>query len=81
MKQACAESNCNIWPNYNIILEAKSLCRPNGILLEELSAEVPLQNLLNHTASRLLHNVSLNYFISKNLALTYCVVIECCRLS
>ena len=58
-----------------------SLSQAEWDSFEELSAEVPLQNLLNHTASRLLHNVSLNYFISKNLALTYCVVIECYRLS
>ena len=58
MKQACAESNADLWPNYNVILGAKKDCRPPDIRLQELSADVPLQSLLNHTVSRILQNVS-----------------------
>ena len=58
MKQACAESNADLWPNYNLVLGAKKECRPSDIWLQELSAEVPLQSLLNHTVARILENVS-----------------------
>ena len=58
MKRACAESNANIWPNYNLVLKAKKACRPPDIKLEEKTAEVPLQSLLNHTVARILHKVS-----------------------
>ena len=58
MKKACTESNANIWPNYNHVLSAKKFCRPTGIVFQELAAEVPKQNLLNHTANRILHEVN-----------------------
>jgi hypothetical protein len=54
MKSACTESNANIWPNYNKLLEAKSDCRPNGITIQSLCAQVPLQELMDHTAKRIL---------------------------
>jgi hypothetical protein len=61
MKQACSDSGANIWPNYNKVLAAKSSCRPVGIILQDHSAEVPLQNLLNHTADRILNKVCISY--------------------
>ena len=61
MKQACTEGGVNLWPNYNKIVAAKSSCRPNGIIFQELAAEVSLQDLLNHTATRILENVSITY--------------------
>ena len=54
IKATCTESNANIWPNYNKLLEAKRKCRPEGIVIEELCAQVPLQNLLCHTAKQIL---------------------------
>lgn len=54
MKSTSDESGANIWPNYNKILEAKAQCRPDGIVVKELDASVPLQNLLDHTAKRIL---------------------------
>lgn len=49
--------NCgaNIWPAYNHVRDAKSLCRPpkEAIVITEKKAIVTLQSLLNHTASRL----------------------------
>jgi len=53
MKQACSEKGANIWPDYNQILKAKLQCRPDGITVEETEAKVPMQNLMNHTASRI----------------------------
>ena len=66
LKQTCAESNANIWPNYNLVLEAKKACRPPDIKLEEKTAEVPLQSLLNHTVARILHKVSI-FSLKKNI--------------
>ena len=54
MKAACTESNANIWPNYHKVLAAKAECRPEGIVVEELCAFVPLQNLLDHTTKKIL---------------------------
>jgi len=54
MKAASRESHADIWPNYNKVLEAKAECRPEGIVIQETSAYVPLQNLLDHTTKRIL---------------------------
>lgn len=43
-----------IYPPYESITEAKKKCYPEGILCTETKAEVPLQNLLDNTADRLL---------------------------
>lgn len=43
----------NIYPCYNKVREAKLECRPTGVNVTETRAEVSLQNLLNHTASRI----------------------------
>ena len=56
MKSACTTSNANIWPNYNKVLQAKKECRPEGINIQLLCAQVSLQNLLDHTAKRILLN-------------------------
>jgi hypothetical protein len=56
MKSACTSSNANIWPNYNKVLQAKKECRPDGINIQSLCAQVSLQNLLDHTAKRILLN-------------------------
>ena len=53
MKQACSEKGANIWPDYNQILKTKLQCRPEGITVEEIEAKAPMQNLMNHTASRI----------------------------
>ncbi len=54
MKTASALSSANIWPNYNKILKAKAQCQPDGIVINELNASVPIQNLLDHTTRRIL---------------------------
>jgi hypothetical protein len=54
MKVYSRESFADIWPNYNKLLEAKYECRPEGIAVQELSACVPLQNLLDHTTKRII---------------------------
>ncbi|EFN75999.1 hypothetical protein EAI_13213, partial [Harpegnathos saltator] len=51
------ERGADIYPNYHKILNAKTLCYPENIVITETSAQVQLQSLLDHTVSRLV-NVS-----------------------
>jgi len=69
MRKASAESNVNIWPSYAKVLESKKKCRPDGMIFEELSAYVPLQQLLDHTTKRILDQVesSMNYHTMPDL--------------
>lgn len=46
--------NCDIYPSYQKVLEAKLKCRPDKVDISEKTAQVPLQNLLNHTAKRII---------------------------
>ncbi|XP_039150315.1 uncharacterized protein LOC120285016 [Drosophila simulans] len=46
--------NSDIYPPYNEVIEAKLQCRPEGIEVMENTAQVLLQNLLDHTAQRLI---------------------------
>lgn len=46
--------NSNIYPSYDKVLIAKKQCYPNNVIITECSAEIPLQDLLNHTAQRIL---------------------------
>jgi len=52
------EINQNICPSYNNILNAKSKCYPNqdAIIIKENSAEISLQELLDHTIIRLIES-------------------------
>ncbi|XP_053959181.1 uncharacterized protein LOC128869320 [Anastrepha ludens] len=45
---------CDIFPCYDNVFKAKSECRPVGIQATETSAQVSLQNMLNHTAKRII---------------------------
>ncbi|XP_044572126.1 uncharacterized protein LOC123257374 [Drosophila ananassae] len=44
----------DIYPSYNQVIEAKMQCRPKGIEVTETTAQVSLQNLLNHSAERII---------------------------
>lgn len=54
MRSQAKELGHNLYPSYRRLLEAKKQCYPDGIKITDDSAEVSLQSLLNHTASRLL---------------------------
>jgi hypothetical protein len=56
MQQGAKARNANIYPNYNIILEEKNKCYPDkkAITITDISAEVNLQDLVNHTARRII---------------------------
>ncbi|CAH0560640.1 unnamed protein product [Brassicogethes aeneus] len=46
--------NAPIYPSYHKVLDAKKRCYPSGIGVTETSAEVKLQELLDHTSDRIL---------------------------
>lgn len=58
MRALALDLKHDIYPSYTAILEAKKDCYPekDGIIITETMAEVKLQQLLDHTASRLLIN-------------------------
>lgn len=45
--------NSDIYPTYQRLLDAKLKCRPSGVHISETVAQVPLQNLLDHTVDRI----------------------------
>ncbi|GBN26136.1 hypothetical protein AVEN_165620-1 [Araneus ventricosus] len=47
--------NCKLYPSYRKVKEAKKLCCPHSISVEETSAEITLQTLVDHTVSRICH--------------------------
>lgn len=49
----------DIYPSYDQIKIAKHKCYPDNIEVNEYSASVPLQELVNHTAKRLLESLNL----------------------
>lgn len=51
------ENNCNIYPSYKALLEAKEKCYParTDIEIKDCSAEVKLQGLLDHTVEQILY--------------------------
>lgn len=53
IQQISKEHNANIYPTYENLLTAKKECYPNNILITDISAEINLQSLLNHTIHRL----------------------------
>jgi hypothetical protein len=50
--------NCNIYPPYNDIIKAKKLCYPDDLYISESTCKVSIQNLLNHTASRIIQSLN-----------------------
>lgn len=45
--------NCDIYPHYNQIADAKLKCRPDGIEVSETMAKAPLKSVITHTAKRI----------------------------
>lgn len=71
----------DIFPSYMRLLAAKNSCRPNEVCVSETVAKVPLQQLLIHTAKRIIEmqrevvssimNRSKSNYISAELILSY----------
>lgn len=45
-----------LFPTYDKIIEAKKNCYPSDVTVTDMSAEVPLQSLLDHTTRRILES-------------------------
>lgn len=54
-ESAFRKSLKNLFRPYYKLLEEKSKCYPKNIHVTDTSAEIPLQDLVDHTASRILH--------------------------
>lgn len=54
MQKGASDHNVSLYPPYYLVLKSKSECYPMDLLILENSAEVKLQNLLDHTIKRLL---------------------------
>lgn len=52
-KRTTKKRGANIYPSYNVIAEAKQHCYPKNISVTESSAQVPLQDLVDHIVKRL----------------------------
>jgi hypothetical protein len=63
-REECIESGAEIFPPYYKLLEYRKSIRPKNIKINELSANVPLQDLVENTISRLVE-VHKELFISK----------------
>ena len=49
------ERNADIYPNYHRLQKAKIMCYPDGLKVTDYSAEITLQNLVDHTVSRIIN--------------------------
>ena len=54
IRNVSIEKKHDLFPPYSTVLEEKKNCYPNDITVSEFTAQVSLQNLLNHTSSRLI---------------------------
>lgn len=53
IQQTSKAHNANIYPTYGNLLTAKTECYPSDIVITEISGEICLQSLLDHTIKRL----------------------------
>ena len=53
IKSNALEENCPLYPNYQSVIKAKKRWYPDNIVITESSAEVPVQDLVDHTMKRL----------------------------
>ncbi|KAI4466571.1 hypothetical protein MML48_2g00000188 [Holotrichia oblita] len=50
----------NLYPSYDKIIEAKKRCYPAGITVGEFGASIILQDLLNHTVTRIFQTITMD---------------------
>lgn len=53
-RNGAIERNANIYPPYRNVLDAKKRCYPKNVTVDDFRAEVPLQDLMDHTGQRLI---------------------------
>lgn len=51
-----SKMSCKVLPSYQSVLQAKKKCYPSDMVVTESKAEIELQSLLDHTASRILES-------------------------
>lgn len=56
IRKAVKDLRYNIFPRYTKIQDAKKKCYPDNFKITEISAVVPLQHLLEHTARRIIES-------------------------
>lgn len=68
-QQEAKERGCNLYLSYSQLLKAKQNCYPpvENITVTDISAEVNLQALLDHTATRICSNVLKEVFLRPDL--------------
>ncbi|CAI6363407.1 unnamed protein product [Macrosiphum euphorbiae] len=74
LRKGSKQRKADIYPSYNKIKESKIKCYPDNSKVNEYGASIPLQNLVNHTAKRLLESLNIsdqNLNESKNLHLHF----------
>lgn len=56
IRSSLKENNCRLYPNYEAVRAAKELCYPprSSITITESSADIKLQDLLDHTCKHIL---------------------------
>lgn len=60
LRRSAKDIGCNIYPSYKKVLAAKKTCYPANVIVEENLSKVSLQELLDHTAVRLMKSKSEN---------------------
>ncbi|KAF0308141.1 hypothetical protein FJT64_020619 [Amphibalanus amphitrite] len=53
VRETSKDHVADIFPQFNFVLDAKKRCHPAGVVVDDRGASVPVQQLLDHTASRL----------------------------
>ena len=53
VRETSKDHVADIFPPYNFVLDAKKRCHPAGVVVDDRGASVPVQQLVDHTASRL----------------------------
>ena len=66
LREEAIDSGANLYPSYKLIQEAKERCYPQPRSINEQGASVPMQSLLNHTASRITNLVE-KYLIENKI--------------
>lgn len=60
LRMAAKNKGADIYPSYQKLIEAKKLAYPKNVSATEVSSEVPLQDLLHHTTSRIIETLGDN---------------------
>lgn len=58
IRNALKDCGYNVFPPYYLLVEEKKKCYPEHVTITETSAKIELQNLLDHTAKRLIETKS-----------------------